>query len=375
MLKTLDILLGLSVVMLMVSLIVTVLTETLTSLLQMRGKHLLEGVIGLLQQVDRDLPDHVVNAVATTILTHPLIRSKGCRFGSVIHREELTKLVLELAADEGPQRLKPEILNELTAMLSRNGIPDPKKTLEDVRKVALQLELSHPELSNNVRYSTAFLQEANSRFLGKIHGWFDQTIDRVSDRFTRTTRIVTFCGSLLVALVLQLDTAQLVNRLSEDSNLRAELVKRAMPINQRNAMLSLEKPSSVPAEGVTTADQTNATANPDKSPELVPPLSDDDRERLRQLAQDDVIQFPMSVRAWIGRWTRDNFIMKFLGIALTATLLSLGAPFWYNALKNLIRLRSLIAQKDDVQREDRQVTKPPAIPGIAEPPTIPGTGN
>ncbi len=353
MLKTLDILLGLSVVMLMVSLIVTVLTETVTSLLQMRGKHLFEGVVGLLQQVDRDLPNHVVNAIATAILTHPLIRSKGCRFGAVIHREELTKLVLELAADEGPQRLTPEIMTGLKDMLRRNGIADPKKTLEDVRAVALRLELSHPELSNNLRYSTAFLEKANSAFIAKIHGWFDQTIDRVADRFTRATRIVTFCGSLLIALLLQLDTAQLVNRLSEDSNLRGELVKRAMPINERNVAPTLDN----------------------SSPGLVPALSDPDRERLRQLAQDDIIEFPTSIRAWTGRWSRDNFFMKFLGIVLTATLLSLGAPFWYSALKNLIRLRSLIAQKDDEQRENRQVMKVTAIPGTVDPARVERTDN
>jgi hypothetical protein len=352
MLKTLDILLGLSVVMLMVSLIVTVVTEAVTSLLQMRGKHLLEGVIGLLKQVDRDFPEHVVQAVATAILTHPLIRSKGCRFGAVIHREELTKLILELAADEGPQRLNPEILAELKEMLRRNGITDPQKTLESVRAVALKLELAHPELSNNLRYSTAFLQEANSRFLAKIHGWFDQTIDRVSDRFTRATRIVTFCGSLVIALVLQLDTAQLVNRLSEDSNLRGELVKQAM-----------------------TIDGKNVAPTPDTSSSRIPVLSDPDRERLRNLAQDDIIEFPTSIREWTGRWTMDNFFMKLLGIVLTATLLSLGAPFWYSALKNLIRLRSLIAQKDDEQRETRQTTKIGVIPGVQEPARVEGTDN
>ena len=343
MLKTLDILLGLSVVMLMVSLIVTVITEAVTSLLQMRGKHLLEGVIGLLKQVDREFPEHVVDAVGTAILTHPLIRSKGCRFGTVIHREELTKLVLELAAEEGPQHLKTEILTELRDMLARNGITDAKATLERVRAVALQLELAHPEVSNNLRYSTAFLQEANSRFLAKINGWFDQTIDRVSDRFTRATRIVTFCGSLLIALVLQLDTAQLVNRLSEDSNLRGELVKQAMKV-----------------------DAQTVAPRPDRS-SLVPALSGPDRARLKGLVQDDVIEFPTSLREWTGRWTLDNFIMKLLGIVLTAALLSLGAPFWYSALKNLIRLRSLIAQKDDEQRETRQTTKVAVIPGIAKP--------
>src|SRR5206468_10860863 len=99
------------------------------------------------------------------------------------------------------------------------------------------------------------------------------------------------------------------------------------------------------------------------------------RNRLRALVQDDIIEFPKSVREWMGRWTLDNFAMKLLGIILTATLLSLGAPFWYAALKNLIRLRSLIAQKDDEQRETRQKTKIAAIPGVTEPARIEGRGD
>jgi len=38
---------------------------------------------------------------------------------------------------------------------------------------------------------------------------------------------------------------------------------------------------------------------------------------------------------------------NFLGILLTAAFLSLGAPFWYNALKNLSNLRSTVANKQD----------------------------
>jgi hypothetical protein len=35
----------------------------------------------------------------------------------------------------------------------------------------------------------------------------------------------------------------------------------------------------------------------------------------------------------------------------------LGAPFWYNILKNLLGLRSAMAQKDDAQRALRQTTQ------------------
>jgi hypothetical protein len=40
--------------------------------------------------------------------------------------------------------------------------------------------------------------------------------------------------------------------------------------------------------------------------------------------------------------------------------LSLGAPFWYDALKDLLKLRSSLAKKDDDARKDRQTSNPSA---------------
>lgn len=54
---------------------------------------------------------------------------------------------------------------------------------------------------------------------------------------------------------------------------------------------------------------------------------------------------------------------------LIATLLiSLGAPFWYSILKDLIGLRSQLAQKDDAQRQTRQTNQDvqPAVTAIAD---------
>jgi hypothetical protein len=41
------------------------------------------------------------------------------------------------------------------------------------------------------------------------------------------------------------------------------------------------------------------------------------------------------------------------GIAFSWILLSLGAPFWFDLLKNLLKLRSVVAPKDDLEREKR----------------------
>jgi hypothetical protein len=167
-----------------------------------------------------------------------------------------------------------------------------------------------------------------------VNGWFDQTIDRVSERFTYSTRLVTFAGSLIVALALQLDTAALVNRLSTDPALRQAVVEQALRIDRQ----------------APPGTQTAATG-------VIPALSPQDRENLQELVRNDLLEFPQSLGDWAGRWSAENWPLKLLGILLTAMLLSLGAPFWYNALKNLVRLRSLIASKDDSQRVERQSTQ------------------
>src|SRR5713226_7190062 len=106
MLKTIDVLIGLSVVMLIVSMAVTVLTHFATSVLNSRGRNLLKGLAGLLQQIDPALPQAVATEIVTKVLKHPLIAQAGGRLGTVIHREELTHLLLELASGDGAQRLE-----------------------------------------------------------------------------------------------------------------------------------------------------------------------------------------------------------------------------------------------------------------------------
>jgi hypothetical protein len=42
--------------------------------------------------------------------------------------------------------------------------------------------------------------------------------------------------------------------------------------------------------------------------------------------------------------------LHFWGILFSAGLLSLGAPFWYNALKTLSALKPTVANKEDQER-------------------------
>jgi hypothetical protein len=87
---------------------------------------------------------------------------------------------------------------------------------------------------------------------------------------------------------------------------------------------------------------------------------------LADLVNLKLIELPRDGHDW---WARFVAMLhhpgQAFGILLTAALLSLGAPFWYALLQNLIKLRPEIARKDDAQRAARQTKDPD--PAAAKP--------
>jgi len=405
MLKTLDILIGVATVMLLFSMAVTIVTQFVANLMQSRGKNLLEGLAGLLKQIDPNICKEAADKIAETLLKHPLVAEANGRLGEVIHREEFTTLLLGLSAGESAATLEPIAKKALDDLLAKNGITDPAGTLRNIRAAALQLEASSPELANDVRHGMAILQEARSSFVAKVHGWFDQTIDRVSSRFTVTARVITFIAALIVAFAVQLDTFALVNRLSLDDQFREAVKGNAEQLMQRAAAAQkaseaasakatpttgtadannpASAPTATPAAAATPAPSntpaTGTAASPTPTPTATPtpaatpsstPASDAATTNVQKdyynlLSTAGLITMPGE--HWWDRLTR----AKIPGILLSALLLSLGAPFWYGRLQDLLKLRSTVAQNDSMQRQIRQTAQ---TPGQADgSPTAPTT--
>jgi hypothetical protein len=345
MLKTLDVLIGLTVIMLVLSMGVTMLTQFVTTLLNSRGRHLKRGVVDLLHQIDPALKqkagataESIAGRIADAVLTHPLISASGRRLGTVVHREELTRLLLYLVDDSAT--LEQAAKTELKQVLARNGITDPAATLKKIRDVSMQLEAADPSLAVNVRQTLAILQEARSDFVAKINNTFDQAIDRVSSRFTASTRAITFVAAILVAAALQVDTISLVNRLSADDKLREAFVARAASVQSAAA--------GIPAPA---ADAGGANEAPQPAP--VRTGEGVDLQYMAFMADNGLLTTARTRAQWIDRWGQINIV----GVLITSLLLSLGAPFWYNMLGRLLQLRSVLAAKDDDQRNARQSTK------------------
>ncbi len=366
MLTSIDVLIGLIVILLALSMTVTVITQGITTMINSRGKHLRRGITDMLQQLDPALTETLSRTVATHVLTHPLVSGSaapisatvqstgmmasainqmrrawgGARLGNVVHREEFTRLLMGLATGDGTNTLPDAARNALVTALARNGIEVPETTLKNIRTFALQLERTHPALSNMERQRVAILQEADSDLVAKINNWFDQTMDRTSQRFTASTRAITLAGAFIVAFGLQVDTPSLVNRLAADDELRARLVQEA-------ASLSAD-PRAAGSQAAPPPRDTSEAATKAADEAAVRAEAVAQRQR-SMLAAADIITLPSTAGWWTSLKNANHF-----GILLTALLLSLGAPFWYGTLGKLLQLRSVLAVKEDALRTARQ---------------------
>jgi hypothetical protein len=314
MLKTLDILIGATTVILLFSMAVTVITQALTTFFQRRGRHLKAGLANLSQQLG--IPTRQIAAdIADHVLRHPMIADGKGNLGTVVKREEFIKLLLDFASGEGMSTLGEESKSALLAVIQKNGIADPSNALRNIQALELQLEASDPQLANYVRQSLAIVHGAGSDFVAKINSWYDQTIDRVSQRFTKYTHWVTIGIAAVVVLTVQLDIIAVMDRLSIDDQFRN-----------------------------TVADGWAKKLAGDSSAQTDP------RPYYDLLSQAGLVTLPTAA-GWVAQLKETR---KIPGMLLSILLVSLGAPFWYSVLKDLLQLRSSIAQKDSAQRDQRE---------------------
>ncbi len=131
--------------------------------------------------------------------------------------------------------------------------------------------------------------------------WYDDTMARVSGWYRRRVQLVLWCIALVIAILLNVDTVNVGRVLWTDDAVRAAVVAQARQAAEQ------EDPQSV-AESVD---------------ELSIPLG----WSFDGGPQD----FPSGWQGWLG---------KALGIVLTAAAVSLGAPFWFDLLGKVARLRS-----------------------------------
>ena len=269
-------------------------------------------------------------------------------------------------------RLEPkdrENIRKLLILIEIASI-NARELLQTIDHKASELEAKNPELASHVVHAQAIIEANAGKFVDAIMMRFDSMSESLKALFTSHSRIVTFVISLIVAVFLPLDTIDLLQRLATDDKLRATLVTTAMEVSKTNN-IECNQPQKEPKSGTATGEAPKKTSTGDQQS----PLSTTTKP------ENDLIDCQSIKKAWadlnepkLGLVTHEGWsnitdpknqanspfksgweAFKFvLGLFFSALLMTLGAPFWFDALKDLLKLRSSLAKTDDEAREARR---------------------
>ncbi len=329
MLAYFDTIFGFSVIMLGISLLITILNQIVSGLFAHRGANLRWGLETLFKQTGPKVAGYPILAqkarvLSEIVLTHPLIsdsifstnpksvllvRKRPGLFGllkrwqlaSGIKAAELAS-VLQHVVDNRPPDLPMGIHAALRHELNR-WLQQP--STETVRAGALAAAggPAPPALAVQVA--------GNSPAAGNLDALHDQIMDRVSQRFTTRMRIWTVGFAFTIAGTFCVDSVKLIRGIYKNDGARAQLVNAA--------------PQTVATALQVTAGVSDNDKRMKEAGQLLSTVSTQCLPEFSPVAWKDA-----------DEWTP-------LGVLISALLLSLGAPFWFNTLKSLTSLRPLLA--------------------------------
>jgi hypothetical protein len=389
MLRYLDTAIGFAVVMLLLSLLITTLVQSVVAAFNLRGNNLKWGLELLLGQIEPGLSPQTRGEISETVLMHPAVAAAGLlgrrRRAVAIRVEELFRVLRQIGDPNAPGELTKGLSADTRAKLA-GLVHEPLIDAARIDQFATDLAKSVPQDAVRLRAAMVELLGKPGKVVAGVSDWFDTIMDRTTQRFTMHTRWLSVAAALLLTMGLRLDTPGVLNRIWSSGALREQLVAavpeamsaadtiRSYELRQRTlatrailAMREEQKDEALRArlagvpdigthgEGAAWLAATLA-GRPDSGSMLAAyrqrMTAETDSllrgfahssQRVRSALADPAIGiFQTPLPAFGAYWWDFDHVVRGL---VSVVLLSLGAPFWYNGLQRTANLRPVVATK------------------------------
>ena len=288
-----DVAIGLSFVYFVLSLVCSALNESVAAITARRAKFLREGLHTLLSAP----PGEATGALAQ-VYSHPLVKN--------MIREPRTVLGRTL------RKRYPSYLPSRTFATALLDLPKQGEALVGTGRTLEQSidAIENPQVQQALR---ALLRAGDTElepFRHRVEQWYDDTMERVSGWYRRRVQLWLWIFAIVVAVVLNADTLQIGRVLWTQPTTRAQVVQAAQQAVQQG------QGAAKATEQVKKLEATNL------------PIG----WHFGKGSGQDPRRFP--------GWFNYAFFAKLVGLLLTACALTLGAPFWFDALSRIARIRS-----------------------------------
>jgi hypothetical protein len=293
----LDLAVGLIFTFLTVSLATGTIVEAIASFLKLRAKTLREGIGQLLN-------DTSYSGLAKEIYAHAVVNPRGDgtpasasksnkNDPAYIDRQLFGQAMLDIL------KISPEIANaatNVTAPLGKPTMVELKAAVDGALQAAATAQgktMPDPQLQRLLHGIIERSLGDPDKIKGELVAWFDNAMDRVSGWYKRWTQLIGFIAALFLAAGLNINAIGVAQALWTQPKLAQEL----------------DLPKALPA-----GDETQAPA------------------LLHQL--DTTLPV-----GWVRSLSCRELGIAFLGWLITALSTLFGAPFWFDLLQTVIRLK------------------------------------
>lgn len=358
----LDIVLGLLFIYLLYSLLATIIQEIIASQFAFRAKILERAVFRMLEDENKFASKFrsiwylfkktgnggVKNSITYEYYRHPLIlflgESDSRGKPAYINKETFSKVIVDLLRGKNVapgDDVKPLIQKSLDEKMTNWG----------------NARISDQTLS----YLQSIWADANGdveKFKYHLEDWFEETMDRASTWYKKHIQFILFFIGLAIAISFNVDTLKIIERLEKDPKLRDLLVQHASTFKEADNSTFLTNYSNRNVPG-------NDTLRDEKMAELPEPANyselkskrDELIDQAYSLIKTDINNVHHSLGFGWENYDASSFqgiFYSIIGWLVTALALSLGAPFWFDLLNKLMKLRGSVATPTSDDREKKQ---------------------
>src|SRR4051794_12758581 len=171
-----------------------------------------------------------------------------------------------------------------------------------------------------------------------LEAWFDDTMARVSGWYKRKTQVILLVIGVVMVVALNANTLAMGERIWKDDTVRSSVVAQAQA-----------EVAKTPATGKTAQQRLSAAAN--------------DVDKVGKVG------VPMGWRGPTVPHGASGIALAVLGWLLTIAAISLGAPFWFDTLSRLSRLRSSGKPETPLPpsgsgKANERIFTPPQVPTV-----------
>lgn len=361
--NVLEIGIGLIFVYLIISLVCMAANEALASLFSWRAHNLRAGIRNLL-----DGPDPASTEWAQKFYNHPLIQglSRKGHNPSYIPSRTFALALTDLVLPPEPGA-RVSTARELREAIHASPCPPAlKQVLRLLVDEAERSSMAGEKLRLHGVLDPPKLESLFEQVQQHIEIWFNNAMERVSGWYKRRLHAWTIGIAVTLTVALNVDSVQIARQFARDSALRSLIVAQAEQMAQQPPTMVVVNAAQPPP--VSPGAAGSAGAPP--APGAVDATGARAQMVQRQIEAVKTIGIPMGWPDPEGAPTGPSwFLLKVMGLLLTAGAASLGAPFWFDVLNKFMTIRSAGRAPEEAPKPPKQIPipSPPGRPEGAPP--------